>query len=136
MYVHLDLILTSTQYSTLSNTPLVCPFNPGPFKGTAAQINAACDVWKERCDTFQLSQAVGKALISQVVSTTEPPYLAALRKTPTSHYGDNILNFLQQLFTIYGCITPQQLKACKMKVFNMNYHMALPFDTKLMLYSN
>jgi len=59
-YGHLGLLLTATQYATLSTTPFVTPFNPGPFappdKGTEAQINATRDVWKEKHYTFHLSQ--------------------------------------------------------------------------------
>ena len=119
MYGHLGLILTTTQYSTLSNISFVHLVNPGPLdppeKGTEAQINATHDVKKERHCTLHLSQAVKKALISQVVSAMKPPYLAALCSTHKSHYGDNILTVLRHLFSTYGHITHQQLNAIEME---------------------
>jgi len=54
-YGHLGLLLTATQFATLSTTPFESPINPGPFappdKGTEAQINVAHDVWKEKYTT-------------------------------------------------------------------------------------
>jgi len=51
-YGHLGLLLSATQYATLSTTPFVLPINSGPFalpdKGTEAQINVTHDVWKEQ----------------------------------------------------------------------------------------
>ena len=59
-YRHLGLLLTATQFTTLSTTPFESPINPGPFappdKGTEAQINATRNVWKEKHYTFHLSQ--------------------------------------------------------------------------------
>ena len=50
---HLSLLLTDATYTTLSAVPFISPPNPGPFTplvppGTAAQIEAACSVWKEQ----------------------------------------------------------------------------------------
>ena len=131
-YGHLGLLLTATQFATLSTTPFESPINPGPFappdKGTEAQINAARDVWKEKHYTFHLNQAVEKALIAQVVSAVEPQYLAAVCNRQTGRYGSNVLAVLQHLFTTYGHITPQQLKTREMEICNMHFHMALPVD--------
>jgi len=101
-YVHSPgLLLTSQQYETLSKEKFKFPTNPAPFtppeKVTEAQIRAAHEVWRESHYTFHLGQAVERALIAQVVAVVDPPYLAALRNTNTSRYGDNILKILQHL---------------------------------------
>ena len=67
--------------------------------------------------TFHLNQAVEKALIAQVVSVVEPKYLAVVRNWQTGRYSSNVLAILQHLLTMYGHITPQQLKTREMEIF-------------------
>src|SRR5687767_9833074 len=75
MHGHLGLLLTDTQYATVSATLFVKPVNPGlfnpPATGTAAQIEAAKNVWCFQNLTFELSQATKKALIVQVVNAVD-----------------------------------------------------------------
>jgi hypothetical protein len=52
LYGHLGLILSAERYATLANSvPWINPGNPGPFAppagATAAQLEAAKDVWRE-----------------------------------------------------------------------------------------
>ena len=79
-YGHLGLLISATQYATLSVTALDSPENPGPFdpptEGTGLQIAAAKDVWHDTKFTFELCQATEKALIAQVVDDFEATYIA------------------------------------------------------------
>jgi hypothetical protein len=131
---HLGLLLSNARYTALANTiAWVTPNNPGPFvpplAGTAAQIEAAKDVWKELKQTFELHQATEKALIAQVVESIDPIYLRALLNRATGQYSVNIRALLAHLFTTYGKITPQQVKAKEMELYNMHYDISQPVDT-------
>jgi hypothetical protein len=64
---HLGLILSDAWYATLATTvPWISPVNPGPFgeDGTAPQIEAAKDVWRDLKLEFDLCQATEKAHIA------------------------------------------------------------------------
>jgi hypothetical protein len=131
---HLGLLLSNARYTALANTiAWVSPNNPGPFlppdAGTGPQIEAAKDVWKDRKQTFELNQATEKALIAQVVETIDPIYLRALLNRATGQYSNSIHALLAHLFTTYGKITPQQVKAKEMEIYNMHYDISQPVDT-------
>jgi hypothetical protein len=123
---HLGLLLSDACYTALAHTlQWVSPGNPAPFvpplAGTGPQIEAAKDVWKELKQTFKLCQATEKALIAQVVKTIDPIYLQALLNCSTGKYSLHIPDLLYHLFTTYGKITPQQVKAKEMELCNMHY---------------
>ena len=73
-YSHLGLIVAANKYATLANTiPWVTPDHPGPFtppaSGTAAQIDAAKDVWRDLKFSIDIAHATSKALFAQVVES-------------------------------------------------------------------
>jgi hypothetical protein len=134
LYGHLGLILSDERYATLANSvPWITPPNPGPFvppnPATAAQLEAAKDVWREHKLTFELCQATEKALIAQIVDSIDSIYLRALLNRVTGQYSNSIRAVLAHLFTTHGKITPQQVKATEMAVYSMNYSIILPVDT-------
>ena len=135
LYGHLGLIVSDERYATLANSiPWVTPHNPGPFAppappATAAQIEAAKDVWRERKHTFDVCQATEKALIAQIVDALDPIYLRALLNRATGQYASSIRAVLLHLFATYGKITPQQVKAKEMAIYNTHYSIVLPVDT-------
>jgi hypothetical protein len=115
-YGHLGLLLSDARYATLPLAlPWTSPVNPGPYEppdaGTSVQIEAAKDVWRERKHTFELCQATEKALIAQVVETTDPIYLRALLNRATGQYSSSVRTLFSHLFNTYGKITPQQVTA-------------------------
>ena len=84
---HLGLIVSPERYATLAHTiPWVNPVNPGAFTppaaGTAAQIEAARDVWKDATATFNICQATEKALVAQVVESIDPSTFAPFAIAP------------------------------------------------------
>ena len=107
------LVLGGSMYS---NNPFVHPVTPGPSspQEKALQWLLMLRVISGK-STHSTSVRHSKALISLLVSAVEPPYLAALQNTHTS-----ILVILQHLFSTYKHITPKQLKARKLEIFNMN----------------
>jgi hypothetical protein len=134
LHGHLGLLISDARYAALAHTiPWASPGNPGPFDppttGTAPQIEASKDVWKDLKQTFELCQATEKALIAQVVETTDPIYLRALLNRATGQYSSNIRDLLAHVFDTYGKITPQQVKAKEMELYNMHYDMSQPVDT-------
>jgi hypothetical protein len=131
---HLGLLLSAARYTAIAVTlPWVTPGNPGPFAppaaGTGPQIEAAKDVWKELKQTFELCQATEKALIAQIVESIDPIYLRALLNRATGQYSTSIRALLLHLYTTYGKITPQQVKAKEMELYNMHYDISQPIDT-------
>jgi hypothetical protein len=131
---HLGLMLSDARYVALPHSAQwVSPGNPGPFAppdtGTGPQIEAAKDVWKELKHEFELCQATEKALIAQVVDSTDPIYLRAMLNRATDQYSTSIRALLQHLFTTYGKITPQQVKAKEMELYNMHFDISQPVDT-------
>jgi hypothetical protein len=134
LYGHLGLIVSDAKYTALANTvPWISPTNPGPFTppggGTAAQLEAAKDVWRELRTSFELCQATEKALIAQIVEAIDPIYLRALLNRTTGQYATNIRDILLHLFATHGTITPQQVKATEIAVYNMQYDISQPVDT-------
>jgi hypothetical protein len=133
-YGHLGLVLSADRYATLATAvPWISPANPGPFvppaAGTAAQIEAAKDVWRELRLSFDLCQATEKALIAQIVDSIDQIYLRALLNRITGQYSTDIRAVLQHLFATHGKITPQQVKAKEMSTYNMHYDISQPVDT-------
>jgi hypothetical protein len=134
LYGHLGLILSAERYATLANSvPWTNPGNPGPFAppagATAAQLEAAKDVWRELKYSFDFYQATEKALIAQVVDSIDPIYLRALLNRATGQYASGIRDVLLHLFSTHGKITPQQVKAKEIGIYNMVYSIVLPVDT-------
>jgi hypothetical protein len=134
LYGHLGLILSAERYATLANSvPWINPGNPGPFAppagATAAQLEAAKDVWRELKYSFDFYQATEKALIAQVVDSIDPIYLRALLNRATGQYASGIRDVLLHLFSTHGKITPQQVKAKEIGIYNMVYSIVLPVDT-------
>jgi hypothetical protein len=103
----------------------VTPGNPGPFvppvNGTGPQIEAARDVWRDLNQAFETCQATDKAIISQLVEYFNSIYLRSMLNRTTGQYSGSIRAILQQLFRTYGKVTPQQVKAKDMELYNMHY---------------
>ena len=106
-----------------------CPFVLPPAAGTGPQIEAARDVWRGLKQEFEICQATDKALIAQLVEAIDPIYLRAMLYRTRGQYADSIRDVLSQLFLTYGKVTPQQIKAKEMSVYNMRYNIVQPVDT-------
>jgi hypothetical protein len=132
---HLGIILSPPRYTTLAHAiPWVEPVNPGVFvppvpPGTAAQIDAAQEVWRELKYTFELSQATDKALVAQAVSSIDPIYIRALLNRATGQYATSLCAVILHLFNTYGKITPQQVKAKEQLVYGLTFDINQPVDT-------
>jgi hypothetical protein len=112
LYGHLGSILSPAIYATLPNSvPWITPTHPGPFAlpaaGTAAQIEAAREVWRALTQSYAIYQATAQALVAQIVDAVDPIYLEALRNRHTGQYSSDTRHVLQHLFATYAKITPQ-----------------------------
>ena len=131
---HLGTVLSPIRYATLAHTlPWVAPVNPGPFippvpPGTAAQIEAAREVWRDLKHTFEICQATEKALVAQIVEAIDPIYIRSLLNRATGQYSTNIRAVITHLFSTYGKITPQQVKAFEQTIYAMHYDISQPVD--------
>jgi hypothetical protein len=134
LYGHLGLVLSLERYATLANSvPWVTPVNPPPFVppagATAAQLEAAREVWRERRLAFDICQATEKALIALLVEAIDPIYLRALLNRTTGQYSSDIRAVLLHLFATHGKVTPQQIKTKELNVYNMSFDISQPVDT-------
>jgi hypothetical protein len=111
----------------------VKPGNPGPFvppvNGTGPQIEAARDVWRGLNQAFETCQATDKGLIAQLVESIDSIYLRSMLNCTTGQYSGSIQAILQQLFRTYGKVTPQQVKAKDIELYNVHYDISQPVDT-------
>ena len=132
LHGHLGLLLSDVRYQTLSTTAFVAPPNPGlfapPVTGTAAQLEATKDVWKDSKMIFEISQATSKALIAQLIESIDSIYIRALLNRNTGQYSDNVIAIITHLFSTYGHITPQQVKAREINVYNMHHDISMLVD--------
>ena len=132
LHGHLGLLLPATSYATLQPTiAWVTPPNPGPFAppaGTTAVINAARDVWMASHYEFELCQATEKALLAQVVDAVDTVYLRALLNRATGQYSTSIRDLMTHLFTTYGQLTPQQVKAKEAEIYSLHFDISQPVD--------
>jgi hypothetical protein len=131
---HLGLLLSDARYITVPNAVAwVTPGTPGlfvpPAAGTGPQIEAARDVWRELKQQFDVCQATDKALIAQLVEAIDPIYLRAMLNRATGQYSGSIRTILQQMFQTYGKVTPQQVKAKEVELYNMHFDISEPVDT-------
>jgi hypothetical protein len=131
---HLGLLLSNARYIILPHAiPWGTPGNPGPFvppvAGTGPQIEAARDAWRGLKQDFETCQATDKALIAQLVESIDSIYLRVMLNRATGQYSGSIRAILQQLFQVYGKVTPQQIKAKNMELYNMHYDISQPVDT-------
>ena len=92
------------------------------------QIDAAKDVWKELCSTFQVCHATEQVLITPVIEIIDPSYLRAMLNTATGRYAANIRALLLHLFTTYGKVTPQQTMSKEHDIATMHYDLSHPVD--------
>jgi len=133
LYGHLGCILSAASYATLPNSvPWITPVHPGPFAppaaGTAAQIEAAREVWRALTQSYAIHQATAQALVAQIVEAIDPIYLKALRNRHTGQYSSDTRHVLQHLFATYAKITPQQVTAKSHATANMYYDISQPVD--------
>ena len=131
---HLGLLLSNVRCNALANTvPWVTPGDPGPFApplaGTGPQIEAAHEIWRELKETFLMCQAADKALISQLVEAIDPICLRAMLNRATGQHACDIRAMLIHLFNTHGKVTPQQVKAKEMEIYDMCCDISQPADT-------
>ena len=133
LYGHLGSILSPAIYATLPNSvPWITPTHPGPFAppaaGTAAQIEAAREVWRALTQSYAIYQATAQALVAQIVEAVDPIYLEALRNRHTGQYSSDTRHVLQHLFATYAKITPQEVTEKFQATANMYYDISQPVD--------
>jgi hypothetical protein len=100
-----------------------------PNPGTGPQIAAASDVWHELKLQFELCQATDKALIAQLADSMDPICLRAVLNRATGQHSGSIRAVVLHLFSTYGKITPQQVKAKEMELHQMHCDISQPVDT-------
>jgi hypothetical protein len=134
IYGHLGLVMSPQRYATLANavpwvTPLPVPPFVAPLGATAAQLEAARDVWRESQYRFDLFQATEKALLAQVVESIDEQYMQSHLDNETAMFTANLQTILTDLSTNYGNVTPGHISSKQLQVSTMHYDLSMPVDT-------
>ena len=134
LYGHLGLIMSPQRYATLANavpwvTPLPVPPFVAPLGATAAQLEAARDVWRESQYRFDLFQATEKALLAQVVESIDEQYMQSHLDNETAMFTASLQTILTDLSTNYGNVTPGHISSKQLQVSTMHYDLSMPVDT-------
>jgi hypothetical protein len=131
---HLALVLTDAQYLlVLTDVPFDIPVHPGilqiPDGTTAAMIAALKEAHHEQLRLFREVQGIEKALIQQIVTAVEAPYLAAIRDRASNSLRGPIRSILLHLKTLYyGRVSQQMLADREQELRNMLYNAKYPID--------
>jgi hypothetical protein len=133
LYGHLGLIMSPQRYATLANavpwvTPLPVPPFVAPLGATAAQLEAARDVWRESQYRFDLFHATEKALLAQVVESIDEQYMQTHLDNDTSMFTASLQTILTDLSTNYGNVTPGHISSKQLQVSTMHYDLTMPMD--------
>jgi hypothetical protein len=134
-YGHLGFVLTPPVFAMLPGAlPWFDPLPPGPFLPpalpvTAAQIEAARDVWRESKATYDIFQATEKALVAQIVQAIDVEFLRPLQDDDSGLFTTQLSQVLTHLFDEYGTITPQDLENKRLSIVQMHYSIMTPIDT-------
>ena len=130
---HLGLVLTPTEYATISAVPYVRPVHPGNLNipaGTAQhEATRLRAEQKELIRVFRETVDVEKALIKQVVAAVEPKYLEPLRNAVTNAIMVPLHDVLAHLFDRYGQVSAETLAELETKVKDKQYNLAEPLVT-------
>jgi hypothetical protein len=122
---HSGLLLSNDQYITMAHAiPWVTPGNPGTFDGP--QIKAAAKESGKNSNKNLNSVKIPTRHLSRnlLVDLINPIYLRAMLNRATGQYSTNIRALVLHLFATYGKITPQQVKAKEMELYNMHYNIS------------
>ena len=111
---HLGLVLTPTEYATISDTPYERPGHPGvdPIAGNTQwenQVNR--DRHQEQIRLYREANGVEAALIGQLTVALPPLYLESYRDSSSNTITTPLVDILKDLFTIYGAISEEELDA-------------------------
>jgi len=136
LYGHLGLIVSDERYApwlTLSLGLCLITLDPLrhlplPRQQRKSRLPGMSDV-SSNTRLKSVKQATEKALIAQIVDALDPIYLRALLNQATGQHASSIRAVLLHLFATYGKITPQQVKAKDMAIYNTHYSIVLPVDT-------
>ena len=78
---------------------------------------------------FQECLGVEHALIQQIVAAIEPKFLKALRNSVTNKIVQLIPDIFEQLFEMFGNVTPQELRQLTTQVETMTFPPSELVDT-------
>ena len=111
---HLGLVLTPTEYATITATPYERPIHPGANPEAAAtqwesQLNR--ERHQEQLRLFREANGVEAALLSQLTVALPPLFLDGYRDAVSNKITKPLVDILQDLFNIYGVIPEEELDA-------------------------
>ena len=123
---HLGLVLTPTEYATISDIAYERPVHPGvdPIAGNTQwenQVNR--DRHQEQIRLYREANGVEAALLGQLTTALPPLYLESYRDSSSNQITTPLVEILTDLFTIYGAISEEELdareQALKTRIFEL-----------------
>jgi hypothetical protein len=117
---HLGLIVSDAAYSNIAPTTAEAPIlrvspnapgrSPSTSDGAAAQLSAACHIWKEDVQTYRTCTSIQQALKKQIIGVFEPMYLEILNDKMVGYVNISARDMLDHLFETYGNISAVDLE--------------------------
>ena len=126
---HLGLVLTPTEYLTVSNTAYETPILPVltiPRNTDAADAVRRRDAHLEKVRLFREVNDVKKALIRQIVASIDGTYLDELRNENTNTIQKTIPEILSYLFENFADVSAQDVGKAEEKLNDMHWNISDP----------
>ena len=127
---HLGLVLTPTEYATVSDIAYTMPAHPGsltiPRNTDAVEAVRRRDAHQERIRKFREATDVQKALIRQIVASIDGHYIDELRNATTNTITKTIPEILQHLFDNFSDVTSHDIQQAEDKIRQYFWNIAEP----------
>lgn len=129
---HMGLVMSPQEYAMHSNAAYLRLVHPGPLlipPGVTQQFaDTLREQHKEQVCLFCEVQGVDQALRQQIATAIEPQYLEAFHDDATGRIQMSVAALIQQLYRVYGKVTPQKLQDQTEKVRQMVFDPVNPID--------
>ena len=117
---HLGLVLTNSEYASITATRYIPPAHPGPLDIPALTVyhveTRIREDHKALIRVFCEVTDLHKAVIKQIVKVVYPVYIKSLRDRITNTIQADVPIVLAYLFTTYVTIEPEVFRERKIKV--------------------
>jgi len=130
---HLVLVLTDSEYASITATPYMCPVHPGPLAILVLMVQHAETRMREDhkalIRVFREATDLQKAIMKQIVNDIDPVYVKTLHDRSMNTIQASVPTVLAYLFTTYKTIEPEVLRERELKFCEMAYNLMDPLIT-------
>ena len=117
---HIGLLMTNTNYATLSNFPYVCTVHPGilqiPNNATRVASYKLNRVYYKNLQVFHELCGVKQAIIQQFFTAIDEQYIISMNNRAVGQFTGNMHHIFAYLLAMYGKISLSRLNDFKKEV--------------------